>query len=151
MLTYTGLSAEHIGQLALLEQQCFSVPWSRQAFKQELVNPLAFYRLAWEDKVLLGYIGVWMVGDEGTVNNIAVLPSHRRQGIGKKLMGLAEEECTARKMRLLTLEVRERNAAAQALYTAMGYQPVGRRKGYYQKPVEDAILMTKYLKETTHE
>ena len=41
--------------------------------------------------------------------------------------------------------MRAGNTPAIALYERRGYKPVGRRKNYYEKPVEDALLMTLIL------
>ncbi|MBR6312067.1 MAG: ribosomal protein S18-alanine N-acetyltransferase, partial [Oscillospiraceae bacterium] len=95
------------------------------------------------DEKLVGYCSMRSVLDEGYINNVAVLPAYIRRGIARAL--LTELEKSAEGLAFLTLEVRESNSAAQALYVSLGYLPVGRRPRYYERPVEDALLMTKYF------
>ena len=77
---------------------------------------------------------------------MAVSPEHRRQGIADALIHALLERAALRELSFVTLEVREHNAPAIALYRKHGFSPVGLRKNYYEAPVENAILMTKYLK-----
>jgi ribosomal-protein-alanine N-acetyltransferase len=48
------------------------------------------------------------------------------------------------------LEVRDSNAAAQAMYRRFGFQLVGRRPAYYKDNGEDAILMTLFDLDRQH-
>ena len=85
---------------------------------------------------------VLVVLDEGYIDNVAVRPECRRQGIGDRLL---EGFCRFGQAHLafLTLEVRPSNAAAVALYEKHGFQEAGRRKDYYTDPTEDALLLTR--------
>ena len=91
---------------------------------------------------LVGYIGVQTVLDEGYINNVAVRPEYRRRGIAAALISLLAERAQAIGLAFMTLEVRESNVPAIALYEKLGFTTVGKRKNYYEKPREDAILMT---------
>lgn len=133
-------------QVLLLEQQCFSVPWSAQSFLSELRNPACRWYAALEDGQVLGYAGMQTVLDEGSIGNIAVDATHRRRGIADALLQALLQDAEALSLAFLTLEVREHNAAAIRLYESRGFVPVGRRKAYYSHPTEDAILMTYYLR-----
>ena len=95
-----------------------------------------------EDGGLLGYAGLHVVLDEGYIDNVAVDPACRRQGIADALIDTFVRFGAAR-LAFLTLEVRAGNAPAIALYEKHGFYEVGRRKGYYDDPKEDAILMTR--------
>ncbi len=125
-----------------LEQGSFSTPWSYSAIEQEFDNEVAHYLVAEKDGQIIGYIGVWCILDEGQITNIAVHANHRRQGVGKALIATLVAFAKARELFSLFLEVRASNAAAQKLYQHEGFEAVGKRKNYYSKPTEDAILMT---------
>ncbi|MGH7263518.1 MAG: ribosomal protein S18-alanine N-acetyltransferase [Candidatus Rokuibacteriota bacterium] len=92
---------------------------------------------------VVGYVGVELsaLGGEADVINLAVEPGHRRRGVGGRLLGTAVAYCRARRIPLVWLRVRAGNRAAQAFYRRCGFHPVGRFRGYYDGPREDAILM----------
>ena len=138
----TPMTAEHIPQIAALERACFSHPWSEDMLREELWNDAAVFVAAeGEDGTVLGYAGLQTVLDEGYINNVAVDPRFRRQGVADELIAAFVRFGKA-KLAFLTLEVRASNAPAIALYEKHGFQEVGRRKDYYDDPKEDAILMT---------
>lgn len=138
----TPMSAEHIPQIAALEKACFSHPWTEAMLQNELWNDSAVILAAvGEDGTVLGYAGLQTVLDEGYINNVAVSPAFRRQGVAGELLA-AFVRFGAAKLAFLTLEVRASNAPAIALYEKYGFQEAGRRKNYYDDPKEDAILMT---------
>ena len=99
-----------------------------------------------DDRTVLGYAGITVVLDEGYINNIAVARKYRRMGLGSDLLGVFLRFAEAQNLSFLTLEVRDTNLAARALYHKFGFEEVGRRKNYYDKPTEDAILMTKFFR-----
>lgn len=132
----------HIPQMVELEKICFSLPWTADMIRSELNNPSCLYLAAVDGDTLVGYIGVQTVLDEGYINNVAVRPEYRRKGIAAALISLLINEARAIGLAFMTLEVRESNAPAIALYEKLGFTTVGRRKNYYEKPREDAILMT---------
>ena len=94
-----------------------------------------------------GYIGVIEICGDADITSVAVHPDFRRMGIGKKLLDTAENEAVNRNCESITLEVRESNLAAISLYLGSGYKQVGIRKNFYEKPTENAVLMTKQLTE----
>lgn len=147
MVNIEKMSREHIPELAEIEQLCFAVPWSEKQLLEELENPLGSYFVAVEDGRILGYIGSQTVIDETCVMNVAVRPDCRGKRLGSLLMEALVQDCLEKGSRLLTLEVRVSNEPALALYRAFGFQQVGLRKGYYEKPREDAIIMTKFFQE----
>lgn len=140
-LTFSHLQERHIDQLAALEQQCFSDPWSRESLASELTNPLSEYYLCLEQETVLGYIGTRQLGEEWEIVNVAVHPARRREHIASMLMRWLLEDAKAKQCTRIFLEVRESNLPAIGCYTRFGFQQVGLRKRYYENPVENAILM----------
>ncbi len=137
------VTAAHIGQMAEIEKLCFPDPWSRQLLEEMLYLPgTAAFAAVSEDGAVLGYTSAQTVLDEGYINNVAVRPEYRRQGIASDLLETLRRRGAELGLAFLTLEVRESNKAAQALYTKHGYLEVGCRRNYYEHPKEDAILMT---------
>ena len=131
--------------IAALERQCFSDPWSVEMLRSELPDDSHEFLLAVEGEELLGYVGLMTVLDEGYLSNVAVSPAYRRQGIAEALLTALLARARARKLSFVTLEVRAGNTPAQALYRKLGFQEVGVRRGYYEHPKEDAVLMTLFI------
>lgn len=132
----------HLKEIAQIERQCFSMPWSESALEEELYNPQASFIVAQRaDGAVLGYAGLHVAADEGYIDNIAVREDYRRQGIADDLLDVFVRFGAAN-LAFLTLEVRPSNQAAIDLYFKHGFAQVGRRKDYYENPREDAIIMT---------
>ena len=138
------MTSAHLPDILKVEAESFAHPWTENMFLEELSGKTAYYRVAMEGERAVGYMGMWILADEGHITNVAVAKDFRRQGIAAALV--ADFIRLAQEYRLIfvTLEVRESNASAISLYEKMGFVPVGRRKRYYDN-TEDAILMTKYL------
>lgn len=137
------LNESHLPALAALEKICFSDPWSENAFRTELENPKSRFVVAQNPQgLVLGYLGLHHVLDEGYIANIAVDPLFRRQGIANALLKDAENFAREKGLSFLTLEVRKSNENAQRLYQSHGFSVAGMRKNYYEYPTEDALLMT---------
>ena len=136
----------HIPQIAALERECFSTPWSETMLSDALFDPQASFIVAEsEDGGLLGYAGLHVVLDEGYIDNIAVEEAARRHGVGDALLDVFCRFGQAH-LSFLTLEVRASNEPAIALYRKHGFEEAGRRKDYYTKPKEDAVIMTRDFK-----
>lgn len=140
-----NMTSEHISQIALLEKDCFSSPWSEKALSEELNNVNSHFLVAVSDEVL-GYIGVQEICGEAYVTNIAVFDKHRKKGIGRNLLCSAVEGAKSRGCEFITLEVRESNESAISLYTSEGFEIAGIRKKFYTDPIENGIIYTKYFK-----
>ena len=136
-----------IPRLEELEQQCFSVPWTEATLRGQLHPGQNIFLAAERGGQVIGYVGLLYVLDEGYISNIATAPEARRGGVADALLDALETRARETELAFLTLEVRESNAAARSLYAKHGFRDVGRRKNYYEKPREDAILMTKRLDE----
>lgn len=139
------MTADDIPQVAAIEKELFTLPWSEQAFADELENKCATILVVQSGVEIVGFADMREIAGECYINNIGVKPYHRRQGIGRELMRALENNATE-SAEFITLEVRQSNEAAIRLYKSMGYIKVGTRRGFYEQPKEDADLMTKYLK-----
>ena len=137
------MNESHVAQIAALEKQCFSDPWSENSVASELENPLSLWLIAEEDGAVCGYVGSQMVLDETDMMNIAVHPDCRRKGIAAALITELVSRLKARGSRVLRLEVRESNFSAIALYEALGFTQLGLRKNYYRNPKENALILGK--------
>ena len=139
-------------QIARIEQASFSDPWSFETFSAALALPHMRFLVAEEAgrggggaPVLVGYVVALVVADEGEIADLAVAPSARRRGIARELLERMSSDVVEVGVRALYLEVRESNSAARALYESLGFEQVGRRRGYYQYPSEDALLLRRDL------
>ena len=136
------MDRSRVADVAAIEQECFSRPWSEDMLTQELYNDSASYILAVaEDGTALGYAALTVVLDEGSIDKVAVKGKYRRMGVADALVDAFVRFGRAN-LAFLTLEVRQSNTAALELYMKHGFVQVGRRKNYYTDPREDAILMT---------
>lgn len=125
-----------------IERASFSTPWSLEAFKTELKdNEYARYLCLELEGQVIGYMGLWLILDEGHITNIAITPNHRGRKWGELLMRSVMEEMVKQGMERMTLEVRASNCAAQSLYKRLGFTIAGVRKGYYADTGEDAMIM----------
>lgn len=134
-----------VSEIAEIEKQCFSSPWSAEGIT-ESVNNGTLFLVAEKAFRVAGYVSVNTALDEGYINNIAVAPAHRRQGIAERLLQRLEKKADKIELSFLSLEVRQSNSAAIALYEKCGYKKMGARKNFYENPREEAIIMTKHLK-----
>lgn len=123
-----------------IEQEVFSDPWSTEDFR-DCVTFALFLVAEEEGERIGGYVVALDAADEGEILNLAVAPAGRRRGLGRALVEQMLEALRARGVRHVYLEVRESNASARALYASRGFTEVGRRKEYYRRPVEDAIVL----------
>ena len=137
------MTAREVPQVAELEKLCFSQPWSEKSVAGELENPLSLWLVAMEGESLAGYVGSQTVMDETDMMNLAVAPEFRRQGVGEALVNALVVSLKELGSRCLTLEVRDSNEAARALYAKLGFGEIGRRRGYYRDPREDALILRK--------
>ena len=142
-MEYVLMSDAHIAQIAQLEKQCFSAPWSEKSLISELKSALALWIVAIDGDTVVGYVGSQSVLGEADMMNLAVLPDYRRQGIGKKLVLTLIDELQKKSIHSLTLEVRVSNVSALALYNKLGFFEVGIRPNYYSYPKENAMILRK--------
>lgn len=125
-----------------LEKECFSTPWSKTAIKDAMEGNTAFF-IAKKGEKTIGYIGISTVLDEGYITNVAVNEMMRKKGIGTALLNRVFSYSKDNNLSFVSLEVRESNREAISLYTALGFKQEGKRKNFYDKPKEDALILTK--------
>lgn len=118
--------------------------WSIDSIEKELSNKLAKYIVALDNDKVIGFVGMWIVFDEGDITNIAVHPDYRKRGIGDLLIDNLTSFCRENNINSLTLEVRESNIPAQRLYEKHEFKEEGIRKNFYDNPKENAIIMWKH-------
>ncbi len=141
------LKARHIPEIVRIEREVFPDPWSEGMLCAELDNTLSRWFVLEQAGRVLGYVAAMNICGEVHVTNVAVVPECRRQGCARLLLSQAVAAAKKDKALCLTLEVRESNAPAIALYRSFGFQPVGLRPRYYHEPEENALLMTLFLNE----
>lgn len=141
MLTFRKMLPADAAAVEKVELACFSMPWSRESFWEEAAQEAAYYLLALDDGEIIGYVGVWLLGEEGHITNVAVAPEMRGRGVGAALLAELMRIAMERSVRSMTLEVRPSNEAALALYRKFGFRSVGRRPHYYTDNAEDAEIL----------
>jgi ribosomal-protein-alanine N-acetyltransferase len=150
---------EHdIPEVLRIERASFADPWSADSFLTSLELDRMRFLVAEErregdgvkigDGAVLGYVIALMLADEAEVADIAVSSDARRRGVGGLLLDRVTDELTQRGVHSVYLEVRESNSAARALYESRAFRQVGRRRGYYSSPTEDALLLKRDLDPT---
>lgn len=136
------MKVEDIEDVLFVEEDSFTVPWTRTAFYNELTNNnFAHYLVMEVDERVIGYCGVWIVVDEAHITNIAVHSKHRGKRLGELLLLHVMQLAKMYGAKKMTLEVRISNIVAQSLYKKLGFIQGGIRKGYYTDNQEDAIVM----------
>lgn len=147
MSTLRDVHWTDIEQLAQLERELFAVDaWSQQTWWAELAGrPRRDYVAEVEGAEVLGYAGLDHGGDVADVMTIAVAPSARGRGLGRRLLDELETRARAGRAASVMLEVRADNAAAIGLYDRAGYTVVSTRRRYYQPGDIDALVMRKIL------
>ena len=136
------LNISHLEDIHALEVASFSLPWSKQAYRAELAeNPLAHYYGCFSGAKLIAFVGLWQIVDEGHICNVAVHPDWRGHGVGELLLRHLVAMCHSWGNRSITLEVRESNVPALALYQKLGFYQVGHRPHYYADNGEAALLL----------
>lgn len=138
------MTVDDVDAVHEIEKQCFTIPWSRASFLQEVTqNACARYLVVREDGVPIAYAGMWLVLFEAHITNIAVRPDRRGRGYGELVTRSLIQLAADTGMQSMTLEVRRSNRAARALYEKLGFVEVGFRKRYYADNNEDALIMAK--------
>ncbi len=130
-------------EIAFIEKNCFSVPWSLSQIKSS--NETTTFFVAKSENKIVGYGGIYTVLDEGYITNIAVLPEFRKKGFGTKIVNKIIDFSKEKALKFVTLEVRVSNTDAINLYKSFGFEILGTRKEFYHEPVEDAYIMTRYF------
>lgn len=139
------MTTEDLMEVARIEKETFSLPWSQQGFADSLMQENTCYLVAYRGEKLVGYCGFLKVLDEADITNVAVDAACRKCGVGEKMLLELLKAGEDRGVRAFTLEVRESNLPALALYQKIGFEACGVRKNFYDFPKENAVIMWKYL------
>ena len=135
-----------IDKIVALEQELFSSPWDKEAFYYELEKNAFSTILVLEDELeIIGYIGMWLLGDQTQITTLGIKKAYQGNGYAKKLRDKCEEITKMMGYANINLEVRISNQKAIKLYEKCGFKIVAIRKNYYQDNHEDAYLMIKEM------
>jgi len=137
------MEKKDIVQVTEIEKSIYSIPWSANSFIEASENDNNIYLVCIENDVVTGYCGLWTVLGEGNITNIAVTNTHRGKGYGRALLKELENRGREKAVSKYFLEVRLSNVIAQNLYYSLEYEKIGIRKNFYERPAEDAIIMSK--------
>ncbi len=136
----------HIGRILEIENSSFSCPWSEKSFCDAVDSPnISICAAEDENDGICGFMCVLIIAGEAELLNIAVDEKHRGHGIGSYLMDHMIDLAGRNNVERIFLEVRESNTPARSLYEKYGFEIIGKRRRYYTKPVEDAVLMQKTI------
>ena len=141
MITVREMTVDDIDAVCEIENESFSIPWQATGFFTYLIREDALFIVACDESEVVGYCGLLCVPDEGDITNVAVKKSRRGEGIGRLLVDEIIKRGAQKGVYNIYLEVRVSNENAITLYKKAGFTEVGMRKNYYEKPVEDAIVM----------
>jgi ribosomal-protein-alanine N-acetyltransferase len=144
-ITIERMREEDLDEVSRIEKLCFSDPWPKTCFKEELRHQFAVPLVVKAGTEIIGYTCLWYLEPQMEIANFAISPNYRGKGIGKMMMERVIREAESRECRNLILSVRESNLPAIKLYAGFGFVEIHRRHGYYRFPAEDAIIMMKNL------
>lgn len=145
MTEIRSMGFEDIEAVVKIEKENFSVPWDENGFLSFMLREGTIFLTALKDNEVVGYCGLISAADEADITNVSVSQSMRKKGIGGMLLSELIKEAGESGIKKIFLEVRESNIPAISLYNGFGFKQVGMRKDYYEKPVENALLMLKEL------
>lgn len=142
MVQIREMEVPDLEQVMPIEKANFSLPWDELGFFTYMVREDAVFLVAEEEDKILGYCGILISFEDAEVTNVCVSEEARGRGIGKLLMEELIRRAVSKGVEFVHLEVRESNTVARTMYESMGFHVDWIRKGYYDLPKEDAVLMT---------
>ena len=138
-----------VERVAQIESSAFSTPWKATTFRNLLDRPGAVLLVLEATQApVAGYAVLWCIQDQGELANIAVIPDLRNRRLGAHLLDQVMNEARGRNVESLYLEVRVSNFRARSMYASRGFEEIGVRRDYYEKPREDARVLMKRLAPT---
>lgn len=143
MIFIRELTREDVEAVSRIEAETFSMPWSPDDFLEMVEADYAYYFVAEAEGEIAGCCGIRNIAGEGEITNVAVAEKYRRKGIGRSMLEYMLERAKEVGIGDCTLEVRVSNLPAIALYESLGFKGEGIRPKFYEKPVEDALIMWK--------
>ncbi|MGH7501430.1 MAG: ribosomal protein S18-alanine N-acetyltransferase [Longimicrobiales bacterium] len=141
LVTLRTMVTADVDAVVAIENSSYSMPWGESTFRALLKRGDADLIVAEMGPTVTGYAVWWHTLDQGELGNVAVDEAFRRRGVASQLVAESVRRAAARHVREMFLEVRQSNHGARDLYARLGFLPVGVRRGYYIRPVEDAIVM----------
>ncbi len=135
------LQEQDVEELALIQAESFSDPWSANALRELLKKDYCKYLVALSKEHVIGGCGYTRSFEEADVDNVVVAPDFRNQGVASMLMEELLQQGIADGITAFTLEVRVSNTPAIRLYEKYGFTGEGIRPRFYDKPKEDAMIM----------
>lgn len=145
MVTFRRMTETDVFRVAELEKNIFSDAWSERGLRDTLGQKQAFVTVAEEENEIVGYCIIYYAMTEAEIARIAVAETMRRKGVGCGLLDAVRNCCKEMKVERLLLDVRESNDSARSFYQKYGFVEDGVRKGFYEQPKENAVLMSKML------
>jgi len=133
---------EDVDAVRGIDRVSFPSSWSAESYLRDLRNRSSYYAVARADGEIVGYAGMWLIADEAHISTLAVRPDRRRCGLGQRLLIHLMEVAQERGAAEITLEVREANAAARALYEKFGFKSKGFIPNYYGDTGENGVVMS---------
>lgn len=135
------MEEQDLAEVAKLEEENFSMPWSVDSFRELVSHPDALYLVAIDRGRVCGTSGVRNISGEGEITNVVVREEYRGSGLGQKLVKELLMQGMEMGIEAFTLEVRKSNAVAIHVYEKLGFVSEGIRPHFYEKPDEDAVIM----------
>ena len=134
-------------EISRIERASFADPWTEESFRRLIGVKPAIFLVAEShpEGEVAGYVAGFAIGEDGEILNVAVGAPFRGRGLAGQMLDAVLIELAARGVRSAFLEVRESNQAARALYASRGFAEIGRRRAYYRRPVEDALVLRRAL------
>lgn len=140
------MTSVDIDAIVALEHDLFTSPWDEDAYHYEIEkNAFSTILILENDFEIVGYIGMWLLGDQTQITTLGIKKSYQGNGYAKILMAKCEEITKSLGYRNITLEVRVSNHRAIKLYEKCGFKHAAVRKNYYQDTHEDASMMIKEM------
>ena len=140
-MTIRTMTAADVDAVAEMESETFSMPWKKDDFAGLLDRADRGCVVAEEEGRLIGCVVYHNIVGDVDITNVQVKEAFRGRGIATALMKAAIDKAGSIGGKRFTLEVRESNRAAIALYESLGFTTEGRRRGFYSDPTEDALIM----------
>lgn len=140
-----NMTEDDLIEVEAIENATFSIPWSYNSLRGAMMMGNNIYLVCVEDGEIAGYCGMWAVLGEGNITSVAVAERFRNRGIGRALMEAMLEKGIKKNVDVFFLEVRQSNEAAKHLYESLGFKTIGVRKNFYEKPLENADVMSKII------
>ena len=140
-LRYAPAQEDLLAQLQVIEEEAYPEPWTTGMFREEIRNINSYFFLAYDQEILVGYSGFWLLVDDAHITTVTTRHDLRGQGYGLEQMVHLINKATQLDAHRMALEVRPSNTAARKLYANLGFSEIGLRRGYYTKTKEDALVL----------